>query len=215
MEIQRIKIDKIFPNDWNPNHLKADLYKKLKRYIQKDAGAVIPLVLRPHPKRKGSYELIDGFHRWKIYQELKHTEVDAVVVSASDEQARILSVNLNYMRGQAKPMQYARLVHALNEKYTLDDLELLLPESKPQLLDKLELLKLPEVSKSRLEESSEEQEKETLSTLKVQVTEGEKDTIEEALKQSDLKKKGAALTELVKAGAEALRLRSPAGSLKT
>ena len=214
MEIQRIKIEKIFPNDWNPNHLKAEFYKKLKRYIQKDAGAVIPLVVRSHPKRKGCYEIIDGFHRWKIYQELKHTEVDAVVVKVNDEQAKILSTNLNYMRGQAKPMQYAQLIHSLTEKYTLDDLELLLPESKPQLLDKLELLKLPEVSKSRLEDASEEQEKESLSTLKVQVTEEEKETIEGALKQSDLKKKGAALTVLVKAGAEALRLRS-AGSLKT
>lgn len=208
MDIQRIKIDKIFPNDWNPNHLKPELYKKLRRYIEKEAGAVIPLVLRPHPSKKTCYEIIDGFHRWKIFQELKHAEVDAVIIKADDDEAKILSVNLNYMRGQPKPMQYAQLIYELTERRTVDDLELLLPDSKLQLLDKLDLLKLPEVSKDRLEDSSTEQEKEILSTLKVQVTEEQKEAIEGALNESDLKKRGAALARLVRAGAEALRLRS-------
>jgi len=210
MEVHKVKTDKIFPNPWNPNHIRKSIYLKLKRYIQKEAGTVIPLVVRPHPTKRAGYELIDGYHRWKIYQELKHTEVDVIILKVNDEQAKILSVNLNYMRGSAKPMEYARLIHDLTEKYMLEDLELLLPESKSQLLDKLELLKLPSDLQSNLESEAADKEKETLETIKFQVTPEQKDVIEAALKNSDKKKKGAALAELVKAGSQVIE-----GSLTT
>jgi ParB family chromosome partitioning protein len=209
MDIQKIKIDRIHPNTWNPNHLKKRLYEKLKSYIKAE-GAVLPLVLRLHPSKRGCFEIIDGFHRWKIYQELGQAEVNAVVLDIPDEKARILSVNLNYMRGSAKPMEYARLIHDLSEKLTLDDLSLLLPEDKPQLLDKLELLKLPSDLKEDLESKSSENEKETLTTIHFQVTAGEKEIIDAALDKSDKRKKGTALAELVKAGSRVIE-----GSLTT
>lgn len=201
MEIQKINIDKLFPNTWNPNHIKKPIYQKLKNYIQKE-GSIIPLVVRPHPNKRASYEIIDGFHRWNIYKELGSTEVEAIVLKVNDEQAKVLSVNLNYMRGSAKPMEYAKLIHDLNEKYTLDDLEMILPDSKPQLLDKLDLLKLPGDLQSELESNAANEEKEALETIKFQVTPEQKEVIDAALKNSDKKKKGAALTELVKAGSE-------------
>ena len=209
MEIQRILIDKILPNTWNPNHIKKDIYNKLKTHIKK-AGAVLPVVLRVHPTKRAGYEIIDGYHRCEIYKELGHTEVDAVVISVSDERAKILTINLNYMRGSAKPMEYAKLIHSLNEKYTLDALELMLPESKPKLLDKLELLKLPGDMQDELKAKAAEEGKDAITTIHFQVTADEKEVIEDALKRSDKKKKGAALAELAKAASQVKK-----SSLKT
>jgi len=199
MEIQKVKIDRLIPNTWNPNHIKQKIYKKLKSFIENN-GSVLPLVARPHPTKRSCFEIIDGYHRWKIFRELGHKEVEINIVKVTDEGAKIMTVNLNYMRGQAKPKEYAELVHELNEKYTLDDLSLVLPDSKPQLLDRLDLLKLPSDMQESIETKSSEDEKESLDTIRFQVTAVEKEIIETALKSSDKKKKGTALADLVKAG---------------
>jgi ParB/RepB/Spo0J family partition protein len=209
MNFEKIQIDKLIPNDWNPNHIKKAAADKLKRFIQAQ-GDVLPLVVRNHPDKKGCYQIIDGFHRWQIFKELAYAEVDCVVIEATDDQAKILTVNLNYLRGQAKPIEYAKLIHDLTELHSLEDLELVLPESKPQLLDKLELLQLPSDVKRELEQKSGEQEKESLTTISFQVTSEQKGIIETALDAVDRKKKGTALTDLVKAGLEIISSAPPA-----
>jgi ParB family chromosome partitioning protein len=214
MNIQKISIEKIFPNDWNPNHIKHAHYDKLKRFIQKE-GAILPIVIRQHPTKKSAYQIIDGYHRWQIWKELGYAEVEAVVVEAADDRARILTVNLNYLRGQAKPREYAKLIHDLEELHTIDDLAQILPDDKPALLDRLELLQLPETLDRELRSQAEEADKEKLSTIMFQVTDEQKDIIESALEIVDSRKKGKALTELVKAGSEAIRGATPAQSSLT
>ena len=205
MNIIQISLDRLVPNDWNPNHIKKDLYVKLRRVIKSQQEAILPIVVRKHPTKKSHYQIIDGFHRFKIYQELKRPDIDAVVIDVSDEQAKILTINLNYLRGEKKPREYAQLIHDLEETMTLDDMALILPETKPQLLDRLELLKLPSDMDKELNESAKKEEKEALETVRFQVTAEEKASIEAALSETNLKRKGAALTELVKAAASLVK----------
>lgn len=201
MDIVRIAIDKAVPNTWNPNHIKPKIYTKLKSQI-KAGGNILPIVVRQHPSKRGCFEIIDGFHRWKISQELGYTEIDVIQVEADDNQAKLLTVNLNYMRGNPKPHEYAQLIHSLTEFYTVDDLALMLPEDKPLILDKLELLKLPSDLHDELESKADQESKDTLTTISFQVTEEEKATIDAALSKSDKKKKGTALAEIAKAALE-------------
>ena len=203
MNIIQIAIDKLIPNDWNPNHIKPDHYAKLKRNIQSH-GEVIPIVVRVHPDKKGYHQIIDGYHRWQIYKELGKETVDCVLVEVTDDQAKILTINLNYLRGQAKKREYAELIHSLSELHSLEDLELILPDSKPQLLDDLELLQLPSEFSREIKEKTEEQAKETLTSISFQVTEDQRLAIEAALEKVDRKKKGTALCELIEAGASAI-----------
>lgn len=214
MEIQKIAIDKLFPNDWNPNYIKQAHYEKLKRFIQ-NQGSVLPIVARVHPTKKGAFQIIDGFHRWQIARQLGQTEIDAVIVEAADDQAKILTINLNYLRGQAKAMEYAQLIHNLTELHTVDELALVLPDDKPGLLDRLELLQLPDDFARELGDRAEAADKEKLTTISFQVTEGQKEIIESALEDVDRRKKGSALTELVKAGAEKFAAVAADGSLTT
>jgi ParB/RepB/Spo0J family partition protein len=199
MEVVKIELSKLVPNDWNPNHIKPALYKKLVRAMKRD-GQVLPIVVRKHPGKKGKFEIIDGYHRLRIAGELGWKEIDCVVVEADDQKARVLTVNLNYMRGNAKPKAYAQLVHQLNETLSLEQLAELLPENELQLQDSLNLLKLPDELEKELEERAAEQAREKLTTMSLQVTEEEKAVIEDAVRSSDKKRKGSIIAELVKAG---------------
>jgi len=209
MNIQKIPIDKLIPNDWNPNHIKKAVMDKLRRYI-KAQGSVLPIVARVHPKKKGYYQIIDGEHRHLIYKEFGYADADCVVIEATDDQAKILTVNLNWMRGQAKPREYAKLIHDLSQLHSIDDLALILPDDKPALLDKLELLKLPDEFGADLKAKAQQDEKDKLQTISFQVTDEQKAVIEASLSTVDSRHKGKALTDLVKAGSEAIK-----GSLKS
>ena len=207
-EIKQIEISKLVANGWNPNHIKPALREKLKRNMEK-SGQVLPIVVRAHSGRRGKYEIIDGYHRSEIAKELGWETLDCVIVDAGDDQAKILTVNLNYMRGNAKPKEYAKLVHSLNESFTLEQLSQTLPENELQLQDSLDLLKLPDELEKEVEERAAKEAEEKLTTLTIHATDEEKSAIEEALKLSEKKKKGAALAELVRLGASALKDKKP------
>jgi ParB/RepB/Spo0J family partition protein len=155
LQITDIPIDKLTPNPWNPNRMTPEMRHKLKEYIKRE-GFVEPIVVRP--KAEG-FEILGGFHRWSIAQELGHATVPCVVVNLDDRRAKILSVNLNEMKGQSLPDLLANLVHDLSREATLADLETQLPYSLNELKDSLELLKIPDGLEAYLADEVARQEK--------------------------------------------------------
>ena len=109
-------------------------------YIKRE-GLVEPIVVRPKGK---SYEILGGFHRWKIGKELGYETVPCAVVELDDRRAKILSINLNEMKGQSVSALLSELVHDLSQELTLEDLESQLPYSEAELKDALELMKIPD-----------------------------------------------------------------------
>ena len=140
LTIQEIGVEKLTPNPWNPNRMAPDMRAKLKVYLERE-GFVEPLVVRP---QGADYEILGGYHRWGIAKELGYETVPCVVRDLDDRRAKILSVNLNEMKGQSLPNLLANLVHDLSRELTLDDLESQLPYSMSELKDSLELLKIPD-----------------------------------------------------------------------
>jgi len=155
MKITNIPVEKLSPNPWNPNRMSLEMKHKLKEYIRRE-GFVEPIVVRP--KAEG-FEILGGFHRWSIAKELGHATVPCVVVDLDDRRAKILSINLNEMKGQSLPDLLATLVHDLTREMTLDDLETQLPYSINELKDSLELLKIPDGLEAYLSEEAARQEK--------------------------------------------------------
>ncbi len=175
LTIQEIGVEKLTPNPWNPNRMSDEMRAKLKVYIERE-GFVEPLVVR----RKGeSYEILGGYHRWGIAKELGHETVPCVVLELDDRRAKILSVNLNEMRGESLPNLLANLVHDLSKELTLDDLESQLPYSISELKDSLELLKIPDGLEAYLNEEAERQERERPTILSFVVEDAE--TVERAI----------------------------------
>lgn len=135
----KVELSRLKPNSWNPNRMQAVLFEKLKKGLAdvvKKTGRIPPVVCRPHPTEKGIFEIIDGYHRWKAYKELKFDVIDVVSLNVDDSTARILTGNLNYLRGERDPKKYAELLsELLNDGMTVPELEAILPEDEADITD--------------------------------------------------------------------------------
>ncbi|HUT60526.1 MAG TPA: ParB N-terminal domain-containing protein [Phycisphaerae bacterium] len=67
-------------------------------------------MVRPHPRRRGKYEILDGHNRAEILAELGAERVRCEIWPADDEQADVLSVALNQLRGRSDVRRRARCV---------------------------------------------------------------------------------------------------------
>jgi len=157
LKVVQVPVEKLRPNPWNPNRMSEEMFHKLREYLQRE-GLVEPIVVRP---REEGYEILGGYHRWRICKdELGYETVPCVVVDLDDRRAKILSVNLNELKGQSVPDLLAQLVHDLSREVNLDDLATQLPYSKAELSDVLEILKVPDGLKEYLDAEVEKAERE-------------------------------------------------------
>jgi ParB family chromosome partitioning protein len=196
-ELMEIEVGSLGPNPWNPNRMSEEMYHKLKEYIKRE-GLVEPIVVRPHGD---GYQILGGYHRWKIARELGYETVPCAVVDLDDRRAKILSVNLNEMKGQSVSSLLSELVHDLSEELTLEDLESQLPYSEAELKDALELMKIPDGLEAYLNEEVEKAERERPHILSFVVDDVE--TVEKALEKASQAggglTRGKALVEIARA----------------
>ncbi len=185
LEIINLPIKKVKANNWNPNQMDAKFMAKLKAEIKRK-GMVQPILVRA---AGDEYEIIDGYHRWLILQELGATEIPAVVCEMDDVEAKLKTLQLNYLRGNAVPIRLANLIHDLNKTMTLEDLEAVLPYEKTELKDSLSLLKLPaDIDKAVEERAEKERQAEPIFISAVIYKDKEKslhDFVEQALLESE------------------------------
>jgi len=157
LQVTELPVGKLRPNPWNPNRMSPEMLHKLREYIRRE-GLVEPLVVRAKGEE---YEILGGYHRWKICaEELGYERVPCILLDLDDRRAKILSINLNELKGQSVPDLLARLVHDLSAELSLDDLSSQLPYSKAELDDVLEILKVPDGFKEYLDAEVEKAERE-------------------------------------------------------
>ncbi|OGX24452.1 MAG: hypothetical protein A3J51_01170 [Omnitrophica WOR_2 bacterium RIFCSPHIGHO2_02_FULL_45_21] len=161
VEIVLIELNKITPNEYNPNVVSDDILAKLRAEIGQK-GVCVPIIVR----RWGNdgYKIVDGYHRWLICRDLGWREIPCIIADFDEKEAKIKTLQLNYMRGSAVPLKLASLIYDLSKEIKLEDLARRLPYEEVQLQDNLELLKLPEDYGKATEEQAI-QEKETLPSV--------------------------------------------------
>lgn len=135
---KELDVTVIEPNNWNPNVVDKQQMVKLKNGVKMllDKGMrPPPIVVRA--RSGGRYQIIDGFHRWTTFKELKQATIPAYVLNVDDKTARILTDTLNYLRGQPDEDKYSDLIADLivTQGASLDELSTLLPESHDELVD--------------------------------------------------------------------------------
>ena len=196
LTVTEIGVEKLTPNPWNPNRMSEEMRAKLKAYLQRE-GFVEPLVVRPLGE---GYQILSGYHRWEIAKELDYRTVPCVVVDLDDKRAKILSVNLNEMKGQSLPNLLGSLIHDLSKELTLEDLETQLPYTINELKDSLELLKIPDGLDAFLEEEAAKQARDQPTILSFVVENAE--IVERAIEAAKTKQgltRGKALVEIARA----------------
>lgn len=167
MNVTEIPVDRLEANPWNVNRMNKGMMRKLTAYLKRE-GLVEPIVVRPHPEREDRYEILGGFHRWTICKdELGYETVPCVVVELSDKRAKILSVNLNSMKGESVPSLLSQLLHDLDQEMPMPDIEATLPFDAGEITDYLALLQVPEGFADELEEDAKRKDREAPEVLTV------------------------------------------------
>lgn len=198
LRVQDLPVESLEPNPWNPNRVPEGMYRKLRAYIERE-GFVEPLVVRS-AGTDGHYQILGGFHRWQIARELGHPTVPCVVVDVDDQRAKVLTVNLNELKGQSVPALLAELVHDLSKEISLDDLASQLPYDVSELEDLTDLLRIPDGLEAQLEAEAERMERERPHVLSFVVSAEQMALVEEAVEAAKGKvaasTKGAALAHI-------------------
>ena len=179
LDIKLIKIDQIFPNNYNPNVVSEDILAKLRAEISQ-RGLCEPIILRR--KGDGGYEIVDGEHRWRVCQELGWEEIPCIIQDYDDNEAKIKTLQLNYMRGSAVPVKLASLIHELSKEIKLEDLAKRLPYEESLMLNNLELLKLPEDFTKTVEEQAMKEADELPSVISFVLYKNQLEMVEKAIK---------------------------------
>jgi ParB-like chromosome segregation protein Spo0J len=92
MKIESKLIKDLKPAKYNPRQISTKQYNDLKKSIEK-FSLVDPIIINK------DLTVIGGHQRLKICKELKHTEIDCVVLDLSKEDERELNIRLNKNTG--------------------------------------------------------------------------------------------------------------------
>lgn len=202
-----VPVSWVQPNTWNPNEMSPEFYAKLKANLKeqlKKTGKVPPIIVRPNRERE-CYEIVDGEHRWKAMQELKQTKISIYSIEADDKLARILTTNLNYLRGKPNRERYVQgIVEMIELGTTVEDITALLPEDAESINTILEEARISLKAYENILSESEEEgvdsdahskdakdaESESWVDLKFQVSVGQLRIIEKELDRIGSKLKG-------------------------
>jgi len=126
--IKTIVLSKLIAHPDNPNVMSEATFRKLVRNIER-TGLYEPIVVRCHPEKEGSFQIINGHHRVKALEQLKHEEADCVVWEVDDEETAILLTTLNRLGGSDIPAKKIELLKNLSERMGTAQLAKLLPQT--------------------------------------------------------------------------------------
>ncbi len=182
MEVISIPVGELVPNPWNVNRMGRSMQRKLTAYLKRE-GLVEPIVVRPHPEDDGRYQILGGFHRWSICRdELGYQVIPCVVVEGlDDKRAKVLSVNLNSMKGEAVPSLLSNMLNELQQEMPLPDMEATLPYETGEIQDFLSLMQIPEGFAEELEVEAGRQDDEAPTVLTVVLDKKQASLWEEAV----------------------------------
>ena len=94
MKIENRLIADLKPAEYNPRQISTKQYKDLKESIKK-FSLVDPIIIN-----KNGNVVIGGHQRLKICKELKHIDIDCVVLDLTKEDERELNIRLNKSGGE-------------------------------------------------------------------------------------------------------------------
>lgn len=133
MKIEKIDINKLQPASYNPRQISTKQYKDLKESVNR-FGVVDPIIINK------DMTVIGGHQRLKVCKDLKHTEIDCVVLDLTKEEERELNIRLNKSGGEFdmdilanefdveelkdwgfKEIELGLNIDKLDDSFTLDD----------------------------------------------------------------------------------------------
>jgi len=137
----RVPLGRLHPHPRNANLMSAERVEKLARNITAE-GRYPPLIVRPHPKVDGEYQLIDGHQRLAVLENLGHADALCLLWPCDDATALLLLATLNRLEGEDVPARRAELLAELSTLLPPEALAQLLPEDAREIEQTLALFDL-------------------------------------------------------------------------
>ncbi|HQU00837.1 MAG TPA: ParB/RepB/Spo0J family partition protein [Acetobacteraceae bacterium] len=111
----------------------------------KQRGVLQPLLVRSHPGKAGSYQIIAGERRWRAAQQAVIYDVPVLVRELSDTDAMAAGLVENLQRQDLNPIEEAEGFKRLIEEFglTQEALAEAVGKSRPHISNMMRLLNLP------------------------------------------------------------------------
>lgn len=119
LEIEYVPLLSLQPNSYNPNRHDVQSFNLLIKSICL-FGFTQPIVVR-----KGTNEIIDGEHRWRVASILDIEEVPVTFIELTDEEMRLATIIHNKARGKEDIELINKIDSFLKNKFVDMDNELL------------------------------------------------------------------------------------------
>lgn len=116
-DVQRIRIENIVPNRYQPRHTFPDGELAELAASIKESGVLQPIMVRR--KGDGMYELIAGERRWRASKEAGLETIPVVVRNCSDQESLLLALVENLQREDLNPMETARAYSRMMNEFGL------------------------------------------------------------------------------------------------
>jgi ParB family chromosome partitioning protein len=110
-------------------------------------GILNSITVRPHPTKKGKYEVVDGLHRYSVAVDLELETVPCIVKDFTDVAVLAAQIATQSIRPVTKPIEFARHLRALQSLIPdcrLADLSQLVNKRPSWVKNQLGLLNLDE-----------------------------------------------------------------------
>lgn len=114
--VQEVPLAKLVPSRNNPRFIKdEDAIASLAKSIAED-GVLEPVLVRPHPKSKGKFELLAGWRRFQASQVAKKTSIPAIVREVDDDTAIRITIVENMQREDLHPLEEAKGIRTFMDR---------------------------------------------------------------------------------------------------
>lgn len=123
-DIIKVDINKLVPNDYNPNEMSDAQFRLLNMNVQEFGMLQIPIV---KPLKDGKYEIIDGEHKWEAAKLQDFKEIHCIVVDpkrVDGVKQMLLTSRMNQIHGTANATKLRKMIQSvLSEgEYEFDEL---------------------------------------------------------------------------------------------
>lgn len=149
---ENMRIEHLHPGRYQPR--KSFPIEKLEQLAQSIAeqGVLQPILVRPHERKKGEYEILAGERRWRAAQLARLHEVPVIVREMDNLRALEIALIENVQRDDLNPLEEAEGYKKLIDEfaYSHDDLARRLGKSRPYVTQALRLIYLPQEVKEML-----------------------------------------------------------------
>ncbi|MBI2936627.1 MAG: ParB N-terminal domain-containing protein [Thaumarchaeota archaeon] len=103
-EVVSIPVSDLEVNPWNCNVMSEAQMRLLIETVKRSGPEKMqPVIVRS--QQSGKMQIIDGEHRFLAAKEHGWEAVPAIIVDLDDEQAKVMCIKMNYLRGKLDPMR--------------------------------------------------------------------------------------------------------------